>query len=341
MFAVIRTGGKQYRVKPGDILKVEKLDKDKPELTVSDAPAEWVKDEFTFDLTYSDALSGIKEITVNGIKIDGTTYTATENETYVFVAYDNAGNKFEFDPTIVVDKIDKTAPEFEGVIEQTGKTETSVTVSLPTAKDDSDIKKYELFLDGVAYEYDGVAGTYAFDNLSIATTYKVKLVATDMVDRETAIEIDVATTGLGKIEVSVDLSEIGGTADKMKLEAWNGEEKMVYTVVEGKLVFEGLTEGTYTIDFKAPGFFPIAKAEIAVVNGETTAVTVTKNEIIAGDSTKDNKVDIFDLNAVASAFAESYDGEAGLKYDFNRDGKINLDDVKVLVKNYKKVVITE
>ena len=26
MFAVIRTGGKQYRVKPGDILKVEKLD---------------------------------------------------------------------------------------------------------------------------------------------------------------------------------------------------------------------------------------------------------------------------------------------------------------------------
>ena len=26
MFAVIRTGGKQYRVKPGDVLKVEKID---------------------------------------------------------------------------------------------------------------------------------------------------------------------------------------------------------------------------------------------------------------------------------------------------------------------------
>ncbi|QDH12998.1 50S ribosomal protein L21 [Formicincola oecophyllae] len=26
MFAVIRTGGKQYRVEPGDVLKVEKLD---------------------------------------------------------------------------------------------------------------------------------------------------------------------------------------------------------------------------------------------------------------------------------------------------------------------------
>ncbi len=34
MFAVIKTGGKQYCVKPGDVLKVEKLDLE-PEATVS------------------------------------------------------------------------------------------------------------------------------------------------------------------------------------------------------------------------------------------------------------------------------------------------------------------
>lgn len=37
MFAVVRTGGKQYYVKPGDVIKVEKLDcKDNENVVISD-----------------------------------------------------------------------------------------------------------------------------------------------------------------------------------------------------------------------------------------------------------------------------------------------------------------
>jgi large subunit ribosomal protein L21 len=39
MYAVIRTGGKQYRVAPGDLVKIEKLDAEKGNIEFSDVVA--------------------------------------------------------------------------------------------------------------------------------------------------------------------------------------------------------------------------------------------------------------------------------------------------------------
>ena len=66
MYAVIKTGGKQYRVQPGDVIVVEKLD--------GDAGA-----ELKFDSVLM--LGGDKGVTVGAPLIDGATVGATLIET--------------------------------------------------------------------------------------------------------------------------------------------------------------------------------------------------------------------------------------------------------------------
>ena len=59
-FAIIQTGGKQYKVQTSDIIKVEKLDKDKPG-----------KIEFNEVLAYGDEnVIEIGSPTVNGAKVE-------------------------------------------------------------------------------------------------------------------------------------------------------------------------------------------------------------------------------------------------------------------------------
>ena len=60
MYAVIRTGGKQYRVAPGDVLKVEKL-----------TPTEDGAVEFS-DIIAVSGQSGSFEPSLDGAKVTGT-----------------------------------------------------------------------------------------------------------------------------------------------------------------------------------------------------------------------------------------------------------------------------
>jgi large subunit ribosomal protein L21 len=62
MYAVIRTGGKQYRVKPGEILLVERLGADSGSFTFSDV------------LFFADGNSGFK---VGSPSISGASVAAT------------------------------------------------------------------------------------------------------------------------------------------------------------------------------------------------------------------------------------------------------------------------
>jgi large subunit ribosomal protein L21 len=71
-FAVIKTGGKQYKVKSGEILKIEKLHDSKPE----------TKLEFKEILAYGD--SKIIEIgtpTVQGAKVEASLIKNSKNRT--------------------------------------------------------------------------------------------------------------------------------------------------------------------------------------------------------------------------------------------------------------------
>ena len=70
-FAIIQTGGKQYKVQTSDIIKVEKLDKDKPG-----------KIEFNEVLAYGD--ENVMEIgspTVNGAKVEAELIKNAKNRT--------------------------------------------------------------------------------------------------------------------------------------------------------------------------------------------------------------------------------------------------------------------
>ena len=70
-FAIIQTGGKQYKVQTSDIIKVEKLDKDKPG-----------KIEFNEVLAYGD--ENVIEIcspTVNGAKVEAELIKNAKNRT--------------------------------------------------------------------------------------------------------------------------------------------------------------------------------------------------------------------------------------------------------------------
>ena len=70
-FAVIKTGGKQYKVQTSDIIKVEKLDKDKPG-----------KIEFNEVLAYGDEnVIEIGSPTVNGAKVEAELIKNAKNRT--------------------------------------------------------------------------------------------------------------------------------------------------------------------------------------------------------------------------------------------------------------------
>ena len=71
-FAVIQTGGKQYKVKAGEILKVEKLEDSKPETKI----------EFKEILAYGDDKSiELGEPTISGAKVEANLIKNAKNRT--------------------------------------------------------------------------------------------------------------------------------------------------------------------------------------------------------------------------------------------------------------------
>ena len=71
-FAVIQTGGKQYKVKAGEIIKVEKLEDSKPETKV----------EFKEILAYGDDKNiELGEPTITGAKVEADLIKNSKNRT--------------------------------------------------------------------------------------------------------------------------------------------------------------------------------------------------------------------------------------------------------------------
>ena len=73
-FAVIQTGGKQYKVKAGEIIKVEKLEDSKPETKV----------EFKEILAYGDDKNiELGEPTISGAKVEADLIKNSKNRTFL------------------------------------------------------------------------------------------------------------------------------------------------------------------------------------------------------------------------------------------------------------------
>ena len=127
-FAVIKTGGKQYKVKSGEILKVEKLANSKPNAKI----------EFNEILAYGDG--GEIEIgspTVNGAKVEADLIKSSKNKTVLIFkkrrrhnSRRKNGHRQEYS-MIRINKIfskeGKILSEAENVSKETKKTETKKT----------------------------------------------------------------------------------------------------------------------------------------------------------------------------------------------------------------------
>src|SRR5699024_2604869 len=89
------------------VLNITNIDKQKPTLKVTGNPTDWEeKDEVTLTITATDALSGVKNITLPDGKVvvgSNATFKVSENKDYTFKVTDNAGNVHT--ETITVDKM--------------------------------------------------------------------------------------------------------------------------------------------------------------------------------------------------------------------------------------------
>ena len=71
-YAIIQTGGKQYKVKSGDILKIEKLPESKPDAKI----------EFSEVLAYGDNKSiEVGSPTIKGAKVEANLIKNSKNRT--------------------------------------------------------------------------------------------------------------------------------------------------------------------------------------------------------------------------------------------------------------------
>ena len=309
---------------------IDKIDLTAPTLSAAADNSQVAKTRDIF-ITYSDAESGMASVTVNGAAFtgaSGTAYVANANGEYTIVATDNVGN---VNTTVVtVTNVDNTAPVFGGEIAITETTETSVTVSLPTATDDTAVT-YALYLNDAQQPYDGAA-TFRFENLTQGTVYTVKLVATDAARNTAEITKQIATAGLGGISVQLDKKSIASMATALKMKATvNGTAKDF--AADGTVLFEYLPAGTYRLKVEGAGYMTY-EMDVTVTEQQIATVSIsTSAQFIAGEIVQDGVVDIFDLNAVASMFQNAYTDSRFEKFDLNRDGSVNADDITVLVRN--------
>ncbi len=309
---------------------IDKIDLTAPTLSAAADNSQVAKTRDIF-ITYSDAESGMASVTVNGAAFtgaSGTAYVANANGEYTIVATDNVGN---VNTTVVtVTNVDNTAPVFGGEIAITETTETSVTVSLPTATDDTAVT-YALYLNDAQQTYDGAA-TFRFENLTQGTVYTVKLVATDAARNTAEITKQIATAGLGGISVQLDKKSIASMATALKMKATvNGTAKDF--TADGTVLFEYLPAGTYRLKVEGAGYMTY-EMDVTVTEQQIATVSIsTSAQFIAGEIVQDGVVDIFDLNAVASMFQNAYTDSRFEKFDLNRDGSVNADDITVLVRN--------
>lgn len=92
-------------------VKVDKIDKTTPLLSVTDLPTEWTNQDIALCIRGSDDNSGISRIGLpNGaiVAAEAASYVVRENGDYTFSVWDTAGNKTN--KTIHVNRIDKGSP---------------------------------------------------------------------------------------------------------------------------------------------------------------------------------------------------------------------------------------
>ena len=171
-----------------------KIDKSKPTISVSGNPTSYTNQDVTLKLTFKDSVSGIKEITLpNGKQVGNNQkeitidYPVTKNGSYTFTVTDQANNTTT--QTVVVDKIDKTAPIINYTLNPATWTKSNVVINVTSIDEDSGLKMIVLpdgnIVNSTSANYtvalNGVYYFKAIDNLGIETILTVTVSNIDKV----------------------------------------------------------------------------------------------------------------------------------------------------------------
>ena len=226
------------------------IDNEGPELNVTGNPADWTKEDVV--LTVSTEAGAT--VTVDGKALTDTTFTATKNDTYTFVATDKAGNKTT--KAVEVTKIDKTAPSVEVTGNAVDWTKENVVLTVDAKDSESGVATIKV--DGKAIEGTTFTakenGTYTFvvtDNVGNSDSKTVEVTkidktapsieitgnATDWTKENVILNVK-ATDNLSKDnEIEITLNDKPFTGETLEVEE-NGKYTFVATDKAGNKTTE-------------------------------------------------------------------------------------------------------
>lgn len=279
-------------------VNVTNIDKTAPTGTLTPSTTNWTNKDIVITATGSDAESGISKIE----KPDGTfeqgsstTYTVSENGTYTFVFYDNAGNKTS--KSITINNIDKIAPI--GTLSANPTTWTKGEVVITATGSDTDSGMYRIkkpdgtYATGSSTTYTvSKNGDYTFIFYDNAGNYTEKTIKISNIDKDNpsgtfspnssnwtkeniAVTFTPTDNGSGvyrwRYRISTDNGTTygnwssyieGGKASTITLSA-SGKNKIQVEIVDNAGNSTIITSGVYQIDKENPSavFAPNSQAE--------------------------------------------------------------------------------
>jgi hypothetical protein len=113
----------------------------------------------------------------------------------------------------------------------------------------------------------------------------------------------------------------------------------VYTPVEpdqipdppvGMFKFENVVPGSYILEIYRQGYI-IRWGEVKI---DEDGMSLGHRELIAGDVNDDLIIDMSDPSIVNSKYSNKTDANYDPRYDLNGDGKVNFEDVLIIIENF-------
>ncbi len=223
-------------------------------------------------------------------------------------------------------------------------------VMLTVEKSDNTYKEISATNAGFEFKYDIPEPS---KNLKVIVDLSKHYAKVDNVKAYQNMKLRVYSARLGFIDFdlgtdSVAYSEKNGTLETTGAVAYD-PAKLTYTLTLEKLpafdkytVFvsgDGYRDAKVQFDLNentTVNFWNNANdSAIAEISKETSGIVKTaKKNFLAGDIIMNGVIDIYDLSAVSSYYGKS-NLTAGdkdfIQYDLNRDGKVNLDDISILL----------
>ncbi|MBQ2967178.1 MAG: hypothetical protein IJE10_03530 [Clostridia bacterium] len=270
------------------VVTVSKVDTEKPTVTVTD-----VNDTpclaFTFEIEASDSQSGVKTVYVNGNPIQGNTFTATANGTYIFTAEDYAGNLSD-SVEKVLNSVDSTLPEVTAVSgnpEAWLKGEAEITVSFSELC--ASVK-----VDGEAVATNASSATFTADsNKGYVVTFA------DVAGNANSYTVSVTYLDNNAPEFSVNVQETWGKTNLISVLATDAQsgvkEIKIGTTVANSLVVTQNGNVTVTVTdnagntatqtvevTKVDTTVPVAEIDVQEAWGQTNSITVTATDTQSG-----------------------------------------------------------